>query len=57
MSMKLLYLNCKRCGHTWPPRKNKKPKNCPRCNSPYWDTQRRAVNKGAPGTPEKPEAK
>ncbi|MFX0136903.1 MAG: hypothetical protein ACFFDN_24915 [Candidatus Hodarchaeota archaeon] len=28
---------CKRCGHTWHPRSDKKPERCPNCNSPYWD--------------------
>ena len=28
---------CIRCGHTWYPRSPKKPRWCPKCNSPYWD--------------------
>ena len=30
---------CLRCGHTWVKR-IEKPKFCPRCRSPYWDTPR-----------------
>lgn len=33
-------LHCLRCGHTWLPRSDKKPKWCPNCNSPYWDKPR-----------------
>lgn len=33
---------CKRCGHEWALRgENKEPKTCPKCRSPYWDTERR----------------
>jgi predicted Zn-ribbon and HTH transcriptional regulator len=36
---------CERCGHTWMPRKQEKPKVCPnpQCKSPYWDRPRRVV--------------
>jgi len=34
-------LRCLRCGHTWFPRRKQKPKNCPKCISPYWDKERR----------------
>jgi len=30
-------LNCKRCSHGWTPRSKKKPVQCPKCKSPYWD--------------------
>jgi len=30
---------CKRCGHTWVKR-ILRPKVCPGCQSPYWDTER-----------------
>lgn len=35
-------LRCKRCGHKWIPKAKKdgqvsEPKNCPVCNSPYWN--------------------
>jgi predicted Zn-ribbon and HTH transcriptional regulator len=31
---------CERCGHTWVPKENTKPRVCPKCKSPYWDTPR-----------------
>jgi len=39
--MKLPELLCKRCGHTWYPRKNTLPTVCPKCTSPYWNKDRR----------------
>lgn len=37
--VKVEAFRCDRCGHTWLPRQHKKkPKNCPACHSPYWDT-------------------
>ena len=35
---------CTRCAHIWKPRESvkQKPKVCPKCKSPYWDTPRRA---------------
>lgn len=30
-------LKCKKCGHTWVPRKNK-PKICPVCKRKNWDS-------------------
>jgi len=38
---KLPTLNCVRCGHTWPPRTQNLPKVCPKCKSPYWNTEKR----------------
>jgi len=34
---------CLRCGHTWNPRTNVKPRWCPKpsCHSPYWDSPRK----------------
>lgn len=32
---------CLRCKHKWIPRKEKKPRWCPKCHSPYWDKQRK----------------
>jgi len=32
---------CERCGHTWAPREHEKPKVCPKCKSPYWNTPRK----------------
>lgn len=40
MTFFMYRLNCKRCGHTWIPRKDKSPKVCPKCKSPYWDKKR-----------------
>ncbi len=31
---------CTRCGHTWKPRADRAPQNCPKCKSPYWDKPR-----------------
>lgn len=31
---------CLRCLHVWLARKRTKPKWCPGCHSPYWDTPR-----------------
>ena len=28
---------CLRCGHSWVPRKDKRPIACPRCKSYVWD--------------------
>ena len=33
-------LHCSRCGYSWFPRKPTPPKNCPDCNSPYWNKAR-----------------
>jgi uncharacterized Zn ribbon protein len=30
---------CERCLHIWP-KKEKKPKTCPKCRSPFWDAPR-----------------
>lgn len=36
-------LKCKRCGHTWIPRKND-VRICPnpKCHSPYWDKEKKS---------------
>ncbi len=39
--MNLPTLTCKRCGHTWYPRKPVPPQSCPKCKSPYWNKPRR----------------
>lgn len=36
---------CTRCKHQWVPRDNEKPKVCPKCKSPYWDTPRKMRTK------------
>lgn len=33
-------LSCNRCGHTWWPKSERRPGNCPVCHSPYWDKPR-----------------
>ena len=33
-------LQCKRCQHVWPSKDPKKVKVCPKCKSPYWNTDR-----------------
>lgn len=30
-------LHCIQCGHDWIPRKVGRPKECPACQSAYWD--------------------
>jgi len=30
-------LSCLRCGHVWPRRGLRKPKQCPKCGNGYWD--------------------
>jgi len=30
-------LVCKKCGHKWFPRSEKKPKYCPKCCNPNWN--------------------
>ena len=37
---------CLRCSHLWYPRTPEKPKVCPGCNSPYWETKSKRVKKG-----------
>lgn len=31
---------CKKCGHEWVPRTEKKPKCCPGCKSYKWDKEK-----------------
>lgn len=44
--MKLKTRTCKRCGHTWVPRRPRTIQ-CPKCRSPYWDKPRSADPLGA----------
>ena len=37
MKIKLQFIKCERCGHTWVPRKAE-IRICPNCKSAYWDT-------------------
>lgn len=39
--MEIPTLACKRCQHTWHPRRAEKPLRCPGCGTPYWDRPRR----------------
>ena len=39
--IKLTFLECKRCGHSWIPRSINKPKVCPNCKSLGWDKPRK----------------
>lgn len=37
---------CERCGHEWLPReKDRDPRVCPKCKSPYWDRPRQSDTK------------
>ena len=38
--MQLPVLKCKRCGYTWVPRIETRPKVCPGCKNPNWDKER-----------------
>jgi len=38
--MSLKIMQCKRCGHVWPSKNPNKIKVCPKCKSPYFDTER-----------------
>ncbi len=41
-------LNCKRCGWEWIPRKED-VRVCPKCKSPYFDTERKPKDTIPPG--------
>lgn len=36
---------CKRCNWNWPQRGSNDPKVCPKCRSPYWNTERKEKQK------------
>ena len=36
---------CQRCNHMWQSRKEKKPKVCPKCKSPYWEKPSKKISK------------
>jgi len=45
-------LECTRCGHVWVPNDiTKPPKSCPnrKCNSPYWNRERRKPKEAGKG--------
>jgi len=46
MDIKLTTLTCKRCRHTWIPRKAELPIRCAKCKSPYWNKDRINESKG-----------
>jgi len=35
--MRLPRMRCGRCGHEWIPRRDRPPKVCSKCKSPYWN--------------------
>lgn len=35
------FWKCNRCEAEWYPRSGEKPKTCPKCRSPYWDSPRK----------------
>gem|GEM_PF-1709502 len=35
--LKLPRMRCGRCGHEWIPRRDRPPKVCSACKSPFWD--------------------
>lgn len=39
--MKIPTYKCLRCGKVWVPRKVERPRQCPKCKSPYWDRERK----------------
>jgi len=41
MEIKLPFLKCTRCKHTWHPRRSRLPGVCPKCKSPYWNKPRK----------------
>lgn len=41
--MDLPTFSCSRCGHVWIPRISRTPRFCPRCKSPYWQTQSKTM--------------
>lgn len=46
-TVKLPEATCKRCGWVWVPRV-KKPRWCPKCNSPYWNRERTRESESMP---------
>ena len=49
-SQMLAQRTCLRCGKSWWPRSQSKPKRCPGCKNPYWDQPRREREPPTPRT-------
>jgi hypothetical protein len=46
--VELMGYRCERCEHEWLPReRDRAPKVCPKCKSPYWDVPRRTMKEYA----------
>ncbi len=45
MKVKLTKLKCKRCGYEWYPKAERLPIRCPSCGSPYWNKEKKQVEK------------
>ena len=45
MKIKIMKLECKRCGHQWTPRKAEVT-ICPKCNSAYWNREKKNNHEG-----------
>ena len=49
MKITLLKMDCKRCQHTWIPKKEE-VRICPKCKSPYFDRERKHGNDNNPNS-------
>lgn len=38
-------MKCKKCGHVWTPRTNRKPKACPACKRYDWEKEEKKGKK------------
>ena len=41
ITIEVLHATCGRCGYKWDLKRGRIPKNCPHCNSPYWNAERK----------------
>ena len=46
VTKKVKFYKCNRCDYEWYPRSKEKPKTCPSCRNPYWDSQRKNKSTG-----------
>lgn len=46
MEIKVIKLKCKKCDYEWVPRKED-VRQCPRCKTAYWDSEREIKNETA----------